>query len=433
MNPQTRNKLILFLTVFIDMLGFSVIFPIFPETLKFYLSGGEDPILSLLLSLIGQFESDSNHRYFIVIFGGLVGSIYAILQFMFAPFWGKLSDRTGRKPLLIFTSLGSFLGYLLWFFSTNFSLFVLSRIVTGIMGGNISVASAGMADITSEKDRAKGMGMIGAGIGLGFIFGPPLGGLLSGVDLVGIFPSLAFFGVTIFSSSALISVLFAFINLILMLTLFQESYKPQADTPRSLSHPIFGVAGLKNSKIPFLSFIYFLFILGFSGFEFSINFFFHDTLYFNPREIGFSFVYMGLIVIFVQGGVIRRISGKVPEKKIALFGTVSLLIGLSILSLSSTFIPVFISLFFLSMGSAFLNPGLSALASLFSGAHEQGKNLGILRGFGSLARAVSPFLFALLYFNYGPNKSFLLSFFLSLLVLGFLLKVPDRENEKQNS
>ena len=171
-----REKLVLFLTVFIDMMGFSVIFPIFPETLRFFLARETDPVLQFFLSIIHLFESSNENKLFIVLFGGVVGSIYSILQFFFAPIWGRMSDRVGRKPALILTSTGNFLGYLVWFFSGSFTLFVISRLITGCMGGNISVASAAMADVTAEKDRAKGMGMIGAGIGLGFMFGPPLGG-----------------------------------------------------------------------------------------------------------------------------------------------------------------------------------------------------------------------------------------------------------------
>ena len=131
-----------------------------------------------------------------------------------------------------------------------------------------------------------------------------------------------------------------------------------------------------------------------------------DVLNFNPREIGYTFVYLGSIIILVQGGIIRRISGKVAEKKIAFIGALSLFLGLCALSFSRTIGLTILSLGFISLGSAFLNPGLSSLASLFSSAQDQGKNLGIMRGFGALARGVSPISFALLYFSFGALTTF---------------------------
>jgi MFS family permease len=424
---KNRNSFVLFLTVFIDMMGFSVIFPIFPETLKFYIQNGNDSVLQFFISIVEYFFTTQKNPYFIVLFGGLIGSIYAILQFIFSPIWGKLSDKIGRKKILQFTSLGSFLGYLTWFFSGNFSTFVLSRMITGIMGGNISVASASMADMTSNEDRAKGMGIIGAGIGLGFIFGPPLGGLMSGVDLLATYPSLQNFGTTVYSSSALVSVLVSFLNVLMVSTIFQETFSGSPQSNKKLLHPILGIFSTNSKALPLISLIYFLFTFGFSGFEFCINFFFYEALQFTPKQIGFSFVYMGGIVILIQGGIIRRISGKVSEKKISLFGAVSLLIGFLFMITSNGIGFVFLSLFFLSSGSAFLNPGLSSMASLYSDKLEQGKNLGILRGFGSLARAFAPLSFSILYFSLGAKIAFLGSMCLIGMVFGLLLNLPEKE------
>jgi MFS family permease len=294
------------------------------------------------------------------------------------------------------------------------------------MGGNISVASAGMADITSEKDRAKGMGMIGAGIGLGFVFGPPIGGMLSSLDLLSIFPFFSNLGVTIFSGSALISVIISLMNFLLIAFFLEESHKPQHDKEK-FSHPVLRIFEVNSNQIKLISLINFTFILGFSGFEFSINFFFHDVLQFTPKQIGFSFVYMGFLIILIQGGVIRRISGKIKEKKIAIFGTILLFIGFLILLFAKSVFMSFLSLTFLSIGSAFLNPSISSLASLFSSSLEQGKNLGLIRGIGSLARGFSPILFSVVYFQVGPNQTFLASIFLIMLVFIFLLKIKNPE------
>jgi MFS family permease len=423
---KSKNKLILFLTVFIDMMGFSVIFPLFPDTLKFYLSQGNDEVLFFFISIVERLLATQNNPYFIVLFGGLIGSIYAVLQFIFSPIWGKISDSSGRKRILIFTSFGSLAGYLIWFFSGNFSTFVISRVITGIMGGNISVASASMADMTTKEDRAKGMGIIGAGIGLGFIFGPPLGGIMSGYNLLSPFPFLSSIGTTIYSSSALVSVVVSLINFLMIIFLFEETFISQnSPVKRGFSHPVFGIFSSDVVQLPKICLIYFLFTLGFSGFEFCINFFFYESLNFSPKEIGYSFVYMGSIVILIQGGVIRRISGKVAEKKIAIFGSISLLIGFIIITLSKNLPVIFVALSFLSIGSAFLNPGISSLASIYSSQDEQGKNLGIMRGFGSLARAFAPLIFSLIYFSKGPVTTFRFSFIVIFVVLILLLNFKE--------
>lgn len=420
MKQNSKNSLILFLTVFLDMMGFSIIFPIFPKTLKYFMANGNDPILVLFTNISLLVGKDP--EMFLVIFGGIAAGIYSILQFIFAPIWGKLSDTYGRKPVLIFTSAGNLIGYITWLFSSNFTLFVISRIITGSMGGNLSVASAGMADVTSEKDRAKGMGMIGAGIGLGFLFGPTMGGIFSEFEITALIPSLPRESITIFSMAAVISIVIAFVNLILVTTVFKESHSKEHRTKREL-HPMLSLNQVSSREILTLSLIYFLFMFSFAGFEFSLNFFLSEFLKFSPREIGYSFVYIGSIVILIQGGVIRRISGKVSEKKISLLGAGLIIIGYFTLSNSYNTYFTFIALTFLSAGSAFLNPGLSSLTSLFSSKMDQGKNIGLFRSFGALARALAPISYAVIYFSNGPNFTFTVSGIIGIIFISILFKL----------
>jgi MFS family permease len=400
-----KNQWILFLIVFGDMMGFSIIFPLFPDTLRHYIKLGNDPIFVWIYSLAELLTNEKNSPFLIIFFGGILGSIYSLLQFLFSPIWGRLSDRWGRKPILIFSSLGSLLGYSIWLFSLSFSGFVFSRIITGAMGGNISVASASMADMTSAKDRAKGMGMIGAGIGLGFIFGPFFGGLASGIEIHDLLPNLEFLKFTVFSLSAMISVIVALLTLILVIFVLKET-NPKKKSNANFSnfhHPILDSSSLHFRAVLFVSYIYFLFIFSFSGFEFCLNFFLNEFKGFQPRDIGLTFLYIGMIIIFVQGGIVRRISGKVKEVNIILSGAGILMVGyLGMIFFSFHNFGLYLSLGFLSVGSALIHPGLSSLASLLSKQEDQGKNLGIFRSFGSLARAFSPLTFALIYFGYGP-------------------------------
>lgn len=417
------------------MMGFSVIFPIFPETLKIFLAKSGDPVLDKFTDLtrILMETSSGDWSLFVALFGGIVASLYSLLQFVFAPIWGRISDRVGRKPILVFTSLGSFFGYAVWLFSGSFSLFVFSRIITGMMGGNISVASAAMADITSEKDRAKGMGLIGAGVGLGFIAGPPTGGLFAKADLS--FLELLFPGITltVFPASALAAASIAFVNLLMILFWFRETLPVRTASANSSKkgHPIFGVFTTKNRAVVSYSLLYFLFVFAFSGFEFSINFYLSQFLSYSPSEIGFTFVYIGLVIVLIQGGVFRRLSGKIKETRLVRAGSISLILGFALLYFVSNTYQLFIALTFLASGSALLHPSLSTLVSLVSGKEEQGTNLGMFRSLASLGRGLAPFAFCLIYFSKGPAVSFLTS---GLICFGFLaaiwkLKQPHTHNE----
>lgn len=419
------------------MMGFSVIFPIFPETLKIFLAKSGDPVLDKFTDLtrILMEASGGDWSLFVALFGGIVASLYSLLQFAFAPIWGRISDRIGRKPILVFTSLGSFFGYAVWLFSGSFSLFVFSRVITGMMGGNISVASAAMADITSEKDRAKGMGLIGAGVGLGFIAGPPIGGLFAKVDLSFfelLFPEIT---LTAFPASALAATFVAFLNLLMILFWFRETLKKDPEAPKQKkTHPILGVFTSKNREVVLYSLLYFIFVFAFSGFEFSINFYLSQFLNYSPSEIGFTFVYIGLIIVLIQGGVFRRLSGKVKVTRLVRAGSISLLLGFALLYFVSNSYQLFISLTFLSSGSALLHPSLSTLVSLVSGKEEQGTNLGMFRSLASLGRGLAPFAFCLIYFSKGPAVSFLTSGIICFcfLLLIWKLKQPGHAHPHTN-
>ncbi|EMY78176.1 transporter, major facilitator family protein [Leptospira weilii serovar Ranarum str. ICFT] len=429
---MNKISFVLFFTVFIDMMGFSVIFPIFPETLKIFLSQSGDPVLDKFTDFTRiLIEASGGDWYlFVALFGGIVASLYSLLQFAFAPIWGRISDRVGRKPVLVLTSFGSFFGYAVWLFSGSFSLFVLSRVITGMMGGNISVASAAMADITSEKDRAKGMGLIGAGVGLGFIAGPPTGGLFAKVDLSFLelaFPDITF---TVFPASALAAATIALVNLLMIAFWFRETLnlEDRASSETKKIHPIIGVFTSKNKEVVMYSLLYFVFVFAFSGFEFSINFYLSQFLNYSPVAIGFTFVYIGMIIVLIQGGVFRKLSGKVKETRLIRAGGLFLLLGFSLLYFVSNSYQLFIALTFLAGGSALLHPALSTLVSLVSGKETQGTNLGMFRSLASLGRGLAPFVFCLIYFSRGPAISFLTSGIICFLFLLFIwkLKQPGR-------
>lgn len=408
-----RIKFILFLIVFTDMMGFSLLFPLFPKTLEFFLLKGDDALFRMFYSTANLLSFGGDTKYTFVLFGGILGSIYSFLQFIAAPVWGRLSDHSGRRAILLFTTLGNTLGYILWLFSSQFWMFVLSRVITGMMGGNLSVASAAMADQTDEKSRAAGMGFLGAGIGLGFVMGPLLGGISSQWTFLDFLYEEG--SAVVFPASALFAILASLLTVILVFVFLPQN-KPEV-VPEKEIHPFLSLKKIESRNLVRISLLNLLFVLSFSGFEFVVNFFLSDSFQFSPKEIGFTFLYIGIIIILVQGGVVRRLSGKISEKRISLYGAILVVIGMGLLvCFGTSFTGLFVSLFFLAFGSALVNPGLSSFASLESGRGDLGRSLGLFRSFGSLGRAVSPVVFSLLYFQKGPSLAFFVSF---VLLIGF--------------
>ena len=217
-SPPRRLSLgVIFLTLYIDLIGFSIIFPLGPDLLEYYLKiDGQSGLLGWLLGQTDAFAAwvGMDRNFAAVLFGGVISSFFSILQFIFAPFWGALSDRRGRRGVLLFTVAGTALGYLVWICSGSFWLFLLSRIVSGGFSGNLSVATAAVADVTTREERSRAMGMVGAAFGLGLVTGPTLGALTIRFNLLEWHPELARFGINPFSVPALIAFLLCLVNLI---------------------------------------------------------------------------------------------------------------------------------------------------------------------------------------------------------------------------
>ena len=320
---------LVFLTVFLDLVGFSIIFPIFPRLLEHYvaLEGAESAIGRLQTWLVELTGSGEGADFAVVtLFGGILGSIYSLLQFLFAPFWGSLSDRRGRRSTLLLTLLGTALSYLLWFFAGSFALLIGARVLGGIMAGNISIASAAVSDTTSGADRAKGMGIVGMAIGLGFVVGPAIGGISASWNLLDPWPAGADLGVNPFSGPALIAFALASLNWIWALRRFPETLSEEtrgnASEGRTL-HPFRALRSIGFPGVMRTNLISFLYLSAFSGMEFTLTFLAAERHGFGPRDNMWMFVFIGLVIAFVQGGVVRRVVPRVGERKVAAVGSIS--------------------------------------------------------------------------------------------------------------
>src|SRR5262245_19081995 len=353
--------IVIFTTVFIDLVGFGIVIPVLP----FYAEGT-------------AFNATPRTV-------GLLFASYSIMQLIFSPILGGLSDKYGRRPVLLLSIIGTGIGFLVLGFATTIWMLFLGRILDGITGGNISTAQAYIADITTTENRAKGMGLIGAAFGLGFIFGPAIGGILSGWGIHTPF----------FFAAAL-----CFANAILLFFRLPETLtqtRTHAARGRGLGTLI---SSLKQPRLAFILTIYFLFIVAFSIMTTSFSLYTMFRFGYDAQHTGYLFAYVGLIAVVIQGGLIGRLVKRFGELPLVIFGALCFAISLFAVPFvgpaAGGLAGLLIGGGVFSMGNSLATPALTSLASKSVGAAQQGVVLGVTQSTASLARAVGPTLAAVL-------------------------------------
>ena len=427
--PRPLSLGVIFLTIFIDLLGFTIIFPLFPAILDHYLKvDGSGGILGWLIVQIDAFAqlAGSHSNYRAVLFGGILGSLYSLLQFVFAPIWGALSDRRGRRHVLLLTVSGTTLSYVLWFFSGSFLLFVIARLIGGAFAGNLSVATAAVADVTTRENRAKGMGIVGVAFGLGFLFGPAIGSIAAFHDLSASHPAWGRFGVNPFSLPALLSFAFSLINLVWVWLRFSETVdpthrRPAKDTVR-IRHPLHELVAAEAGPARRTNWLYFIFTLAFGGMEFSLPFLAAERFHYAPTDMFKIFVFLGLVLILTQGGIVRRAVPRFGEKAVLLTGLLSVLTGIALVGFSTSSALLYAGLGAIGVGAGLVNPSISSLVSLYSPPEQQGRMLGIFRSLGSLARGIGPLVACFLYWWLGATTTYLIA--AAVVLLPWILALP---------
>ena len=431
---QSKRTLgIIFLTLFLDLVGFSIIFPLFPAMLDYYLpnGAGDGSLLGQLIAPLAAWAESSgaaDPRFMTaVLFGGILGSLYSILQFLCAPLWGAYSDRVGRRKVLLITIAGLALSYAAWFFAASFWVLVLARVLGGAMGGNLSVATAAVADSTTREKRSSGLAIIGIAFGLGFIVGPGIGGLFAKINLLEIAPALGKFGVNPFSVPALVSFALALINLVWVSRSFKETLPPEKrgqTPPERKGLPIFHLFQTPSAATRRTNLVYLIYMLAFSGMEFTLSFLAVERFKFSPAQNGGMFVFIGFVLILVQGGIVRRLAGPVGEKRLALAGIACGIAAFLVLAIALNLGLFFGALALMAFSIGLASPTLNALVSLYTKEEEQGAALGVFRSAGSLARAIGPLLAAFVYFIYGSKSAYLFGAIIVVVPLILALKLP---------
>ncbi|MFO1077289.1 MAG: MFS transporter [Planctomycetota bacterium] len=401
---------IVFMIVFLDIAGFSIIFPLFPKLLEHYVAqeGADSAVGRLAEWLHGLAGRDENAV--VTLFGGLLGSLYGLMQFVFSPIWGGWSDRVGRRHTLVVTMLGTALSYVAWTFAGSFALLVAARLLGGVMAGNISTAAAVAADTTSGKDRAKGMGIVGMAIGLGFILGPALGGISMAEPLrldhaLPGLQQLGPFGLNPFSTPAVVALVLCLLNFVWMLRRLPETLPPErrGAHPGTLSvlRPFHRLKSLEYPGVARAHWIYFVQLLAFAAMEFTLTFLAAERLDYGIGQITWMFVFSGFVIAMVQGGGAHRMVKKRGERKVATLGMSIMLPGYLVTGFADSTWMLYVGLFLLSAGSGFTMPAMSALVSRYVPADKQGLAQGTLRSLGSLSRASGPVLGGLMYWKFG--------------------------------
>ena len=383
---------ILFLIVFIDLVGFGVIIPLLP--------------------------------FYGVHFGASAAEVtwmmacYSLAQFFFSPILGRVSDHVGRRPVLLVSLVASVLSYLWLGFADALWMLFAARLLGGAGAGNIAAAQAYITDVTPPESRAKAMGMIGAAFGLGFTIGPALGGLVAGSD-----PGAGGLSRPAFLAASLSALAF-----VIALMRLRESRPPQArgDAARpsrvKVARDIFGRPVLRQ-----LILLFFIGTSAFAAMETTYALWTNSAFGWGPKQVGLVFLYVGLVLVVVQGALIGRLSRRFGEARLVAAGSTLIALGLIGLPFALTLPRLMVVNTLLPLGMGLLNPSLTSLISKEAGADERGGVLGVSQSASSLARILGPAIAGPLFSAYGRDTPYYVAAAVMACVVGMALRLPRAE------
>jgi len=370
---------ILFSILFLVMLGFGIIIPVMP----YY------------ATQLGATEA---------VFGWLMAS-YSIMQFIFSPIWGKVSDRIGRKPILLVGISGYIITFTIFAFANQLWLLFAARILAGILSSaTLPTAMAVIGDTTSEEDRGKGMGILGAGMGLGFIFGPAIGGILSKYSLFGL-PHLA----TPFLFTASLSV----IPFVITWFALPESL-PMEETQRKSAQKKISFA-ITQSHLTIVYLAAFIVSFTLAGLEGTFAYFAKDRAGLSSHDLGYVFAIMGVASAFVQGGLIGKLIKKFGEQNTIKLGLLISSLGFLLIVFAHRFITLALFLAVFGIGNGMMRPSISSLISKRTKA-GQGTAIGVMDSMDSMGRIVGPPLAGSLYL-YFMNSPYIIGAVLTFVFM----------------
>jgi DHA1 family tetracycline resistance protein-like MFS transporter len=375
----------LFLTVFVDLVGFGIIVPFLPFFAE-SLQAAPDQVTLLMTA-------------------------FSLAQFVAAPLWGRLSDRVGRKPVLAATLCGLAIGYVWLAFASSLAELFAARIFAGLMAGNIAVAQAAAADLTTPEQRPKAMGMIGAAFGLGFLVGPAIGGVLAGVQVAQSAIAAPAFAAAALSTAALVLALF----------LLKES-RPKAGTDK---HGPGRIQSLRDTfaKPGLRVFIMMAFLvpLAFAGVESTLALWTERAFGWNAEQNGYFFAFLGLIAVLTQGLLVGVVSKRASEARMVAAGAAAAVVGLLLVALATGFATAVAGFGLIVFGISLATPAIASLISRVSAESVQGTVMGASHAAQALARILGPAAAGVLFVGIGPSGPYLFGAVLMAILLALAL------------
>ncbi len=377
-------------TVFVDLVGFAIVLPLLPSYGARY--GGSDFAIGVLVAS------------------------YSLVQLLLAPWWGRMSDRIGRRPVILIGLIGSAFSYLLFAWADTFMVLLASRVIAGATGATVNVAQASLADGTPPDRRSQVMGFIGASFGLAFIVGPALAGITSRLgDAAPGYLAAALTGA----------------NWLLALALFPETRVNRIVTEQT--------SGLDWRRLTMPFGVILFETLAFTVMYAFFTLFGERVLGYGREEIAYLFVFIGLITAVVQGGVVGWLVPRLGEIRLMVLGSLSLAIGLGSLPLTvgespTWLIPALLtSLFFVAVGTGLVTPTVAGFVSRVTDPRDQGRALGLLQSTASTARILGPVAFGIVSGLGGVRAPFMIASLMALIALVLALRaerlVVPHENE----
>lgn len=395
----------IFITLVIDVIGWGLIIPVMPE----------------LLVQLKHIPLNETSRW-----GGYLVAVFAAMQFLCAPLMGNLSDRFGRRPVILISLLGFCIDYIIMALAHNYTLLFVGRVLAGITGASFTAASAYIADISTDKNRAKNFGLIGAAFGLGFVLGPALGGLLGSWGLRAPFYAAA---------------ILCFLNFLYGYFVLPESLK--SENRRTFewkkANPIGSLMFLKKYKTISGLVVSFAFIyLAAHAVQSNWNYFTMYVFNWTEKQVGFSLAIVGVLVGVVQGGLIRFINPKLGDEKSTYVGLMLYAIGLTLFAFATQSWMMYIFLIPYCLGGI-AGPALQSIITKHVSSNEQGQLQGSLTSLMSLTSVFGPLIMTSL-FNYATHKDskihlpgapFLLGAIFMLFSIIVAWRVLQREKKTQ--
>ncbi|MBZ0138051.1 MAG: MFS transporter [Planctomycetes bacterium] len=424
---QRRGVFTVWLIIFIDLLGFGIVLPSLPYFVQIFEVPGW---MESAASAIGLGRSRGG------ILVGVVLTGYSLMQFIFAPIWGRLSDRVGRKPILMLSTSGFAITWVIFAFAPSFTVLLISRMLAGVCAANISTAQAYMADVFPPERRSKGMGLIGMAFGLGFVFGPAIGGALVSETVLGWLGYSPTADLLEFRRAQLmVPSLFATglstVAFVLTIARMHESLSAELRGMVSRKGRIAQlIEGLRRPAIGPMLLVYLIVTLGFANLEAMFTQFNADYLELDASHNAWVFVVIGLTLAFVQGGLIGRLSKSLGPPKVLLIGLAGLTVAMFLFGYQvqiNEFVGVnqfVLLLFFSFLIGAFnglCNPSVLAIISSHARAEDQGGTMGFTASAATLGRIIGPILGGYIYDRFGPEIPFAVGG--TLIGIGMLLFV----------